>query len=220
MKIRNAVVYSMVFVVLGFSLPASAQARQSTAKTSTSKQASPEKKTDAPSLDDTADWIKNALATSGFVTRTADGDGWHSVHNIRNTLHNRNLCEFVFNDESDHEETYSAGGSDRSIERYVITINLENIDPASVKLSENAPGSGQAGHWSAWGYSVFMQTTDLSETILRSKRTSQTSKGTETQPDVHDRGYSIMISEKEIGERLVKALSHAVELCGGKHSAF
>jgi alpha-D-ribose 1-methylphosphonate 5-triphosphate synthase subunit PhnI len=104
-----------------------------------------------------------------------------------------------------------------------VTLNLADIDPSSVKLVPNEAGADKYANWSASGYSVILNTRNYQKAISwkvasRENFTEGTAEGLEQNAQQSE--FRLDVSDDATGARLVKALSHAVDLCGGKKSAF
>lgn len=174
-------------------------------------------KTDAsgPSLAETLDWMKNALASSGTITTIVrnGNDGSISYSNrTSESLESSESCQVTFKD-------FTLIGSGGNSFTTTYTVNLGDIDPSSMKLTEKNVSNMGAQTASESGVRIDVETTNLAKTIA--KTAEQELGGKQDQPHTfHVSSFRLFLSDKDVGARFEKALSHAIELCGGKKSAF
>ena len=176
----------------------------------------PSSSDDGPSLQDTIQWIKNALATNGAASVHTDGNGgWKTDISWKNGLDHNTACQVVFVEHGTQDADYPNASTTHDLWDDAITLNLHDLDPSALKmktLSESGTGYTSRGI----GGRVTASTTDLAKTISLEevvKREGGTSSSTSQSSN-----FELYVSE-DFGQRLLNALSHAVTLCGGKKSA-
>ena len=101
-------------------------------------------------------------------------------------------------------------------------MNLKDLDPASGRAGEQPARSDQQGSFTDAGVVVWFQTTNLAETVEVESTTTSENHGL-ANPVKHERknqtGVDLRVNSKDAAARLMKGMSHAIELCGGKKSA-
>jgi hypothetical protein len=199
------------------------------AQTNTTKKPAQQTSQASPSLAETLEFINQALASDGGVRKYVRGnDGWNdseSRHNM--SLISRGSCMITFNFAWDATTTLANGRYSSGAVTYSYALNLADIDPSSVNSTPNEAGADQNASWAAWGYAVRMATRNLDKKIVRTTRGTATSNTTgqvtsqsQDSPEYPISNIEIDVSDGDIASRIAHALTHAVELCGGKKSAF
>ncbi len=191
--------------------------------------------TGTPSLADTQKWIKNTFKENTGNASCEEFDSskpesetgeefncsyqrylfdfdacrvtFFTLHSHRNHTLNRDTREWVFNDGEDEKENS------------VVHFNLADIDPKSILASEPRGAFGalkkKTSHDNSLPFvDICLETTDSANTI--------TIRYSGAPFKIHKLcGLDNFVTAKpEYAPRFVKALSHAVELCGGKSSTF
>lgn len=110
-------------------------------------------------------------------------------------------------------------------ERYIIDVNLKDLDPLSVQLTNGNWMNINSDDNTNSAY-VLLKTTDNRKSIIKTfnscTSTNAAGKQTEVQcptSSSDDKSY-IQFGEKELANRFIKALTHAIKLCGGKVEPF
>ena len=153
--------------------------------------------------------MSRALESYGTTQRHTKGTtGWTHDEWFFTRLVQNQSCSLTFSRKFEFSNTTSPS---RNTSTDSTSFNLVEIDPSSISYVANESGSDQNASWTHSGYIVLMTTHDLAKKIMVSS-----SDGSQRQAN----SISIDVSEKEMTSRLVQALTHAVELCGGKKSAF
>lgn len=220
MKTRTVTSLAVLIVVSG-ALPAMAQTSDSHPRTapkatpappsSSSPQSSGSntKQVNGPSLEETLQWIKNALSSEHGVTWDFGYERHDSIkgrRDVRSEINTESGCAVLFSE----FEHFSDGNITNT---YNYATNLQDLDPSSLKV-EKAGTSWIDGTTQGFGFMVSVSTTNLAKTISQSYKSDNISRNTQKSK------LSFYISSEEIGQRLAKALSHAITVCGGKSSAF
>jgi hypothetical protein len=171
-----------------------------------------------PSLEETTSWIKAALASYGHVQRK---DDYHSgtlvTHDFTNTLISADGCKlsFVHLYTAYTATTINPFPSSSTPQEQTIVLNLRDFDPTTAKLTEQPAGSDQYANYSDSGVLVGFQTTNLAKSVEVTEKSSAP-----TGQPVYWSAISLRVSSKDAATRLMKAMSHAIALCGGKKSTF
>jgi len=208
-----------------FTGSARAQDKQAPGKpTIRPKSGSPSPGKAAPSLSETTAWIKDALASYGHVsTFNRYASGWTSSDDFTDSLVSADSCRLVLHRVSDMDMTDTQGASYVNHSESVMTVKVGDLDPASAKLTEVAGRSDQAGTFGPAGFAIGYNTTNLAQLIEVDRTIRSSHPGSQPefkQSNEQSSGISLRVSNKDIATRLMKAMSHAVELCGGKKSLF
>jgi hypothetical protein len=159
-----------------------------------------------PSLNETTTWIKNALATYGHVRYSSDGTTVDSTQAL-SSVHG---CE----------ATFDVLTTTQGIGKYSLTVsvNFKDLDPASGKAADLSAGSAQSGSWSARAMAVGFQTSNLAQLVEFKYTTSIQLTNYLSPEDGYKTGMSLAVNGEDAASRLMKAMSHAIALCGGKKS--
>jgi hypothetical protein len=175
--------------------------------------------TTGPSLSETLDWVKGALASYGRVTVSRGENNWTAIDTYQYSLSGYDSCQLLFDFSFEHRFDNSDQRHDHKKSKATVTLSLRDMDPSFVKLTENVATSIS----SAGGYSVTLRTSSLATAITWKQFQAEDliRGGLVGEEKITQKNFlDLYISDKDMGDRLVKALSHAVVLCGGKQSAF
>jgi hypothetical protein len=199
----------------------------------------------APSLADTEQWIKNTLAENSgnslcneFDSRKQPNSEYGADYSCRNQRYSLDFegCKATFWTFNSHRSgRYVATshpifdeGEDRSNDKgndSIVKFNLGDIDPKTIRAEEPYGWFGSLGkrtfHANKEQVNVCVATTDSILTITISFPFSLS--GDHELFKIHELCWptnNFVTVEPEYAPRFVKALTHAVELCGGKSSAF
>jgi hypothetical protein len=168
--------------------------------------------TSGPSLAETLDFIRDALASYGSTQSffTPPNGGNHQLaRGFSNTVASAESCNLTIRGQVDW---YKASGGSTTVGN-TTSFNLADIDPASVSLKHPSSDSSEFGTSSYTGVYLQWSTTGLSKSIVRHYWPNNTQEDQLSEE-------SIGISDEATAMRVAKALVHAIELCGGKKSAF
>ena len=174
-----------------------------------------------PSLAETTAWIKGALATYGQIQWSFHGPSGTTFYHVTQTLTTVDGCTLTF------DRTYTLyiivqNGAGTHETQDSISVNLKDLDPASGRAGEQPARSDQQGSLTDAGVVVWFQTTNLAETVEVESTTTSENDGL-ANPVKHERknqtGVDLRVNSKDAAARLMKGMSHAIELCGGKKSA-
>jgi hypothetical protein len=200
-------------------LPASGWAQAKS--TSRSKSAVDPEKTGGPSLDETMAWTKGALATYGSnVSWTFVNTSGTTTTTVDQVLTSADDCSATI-DRSTTRSTQTQSGLGTYAVRDTISLNLKDIDPGSGTASDSPAFSDQNSTTGYQGAVVSFQTTNLSQSIEVSSTTTNVSNGQlllTSQANINETSVTLRVTNKDAADRLLKAISHAVLLCGGKKS--
>lgn len=169
-----------------------------------------------PSLADTLDFIRQALASDGTIGYRLPALGFWKTHS--NTLRSGQSCAIVV----DSTMTSRAGtGAEASTANGTETVSLSlgDLNPSSVKVGQwSANGSDSSPDY----FYIEFQTTNLVKSIVADRSPVVSNNGTTVVQGVTDQesGSALQVSSKEVADRIAAALVHAIELCGGRKSAF
>jgi len=179
-------------------------ATNNTPKSSTTKPAESKSKTatdQGPNLVDTLDFIRQTLASYGRVVHTISGSWGSTITTNLYFLDSADGCNVVF------KETQSTTGFNaRAYDTTDLTwsLNLSSLDPKSVSFSDNSDGSKHVG------FTLELRTTNNHASIVQDYGPDHTERAS----------FVLAIYDQEMTERVAKAISHAILLCGGKPSSF
>lgn len=178
--------------------------------------------TRGPSLEETVEWIKQALSSYGSTSAyTTGSNGWVAQEIDTTQLKNSTGCTVVFLQTWESTTNFSSGPPRTAKSRWSVTIDLRQVDPSSVKVSAMKGESSPNAQSTASGFKIALQTTNLAKSVTVSATEYEDSTGTSrTTAARQTSGVALDVSDSHIADRLVTALTHAVELCGGQKSAF
>jgi hypothetical protein len=172
----------------------------------------------APSLADTQKWITQTY-----------GDGSHIVHKGFQSI------DFDSSDKTQCHMHFMVREQVGSDIRFLQLVNLADIDPTSIKASEVIHDTDitTVKNPDQIDYStnavkdhpyvfVSIKTTDDKDSVIENTYLTENGRRTSLSSTAHEIGFPQegIAVEKDYAPRFVNALRHAVELCGGKRSAF
>jgi hypothetical protein len=120
--------------------------------------------------------------------------------------------------------------------RFDQLIDLADIDPGSIKAGDvrhdpatatgahSGPGNGVPPDWQDTSYVLVTITTTNSKDRILTRSYNNSTKNETTRSMEHEAGFSNpdggIAVKPDYAPRFIKALRHAVELCGGRRSTF
>jgi hypothetical protein len=198
----------------------------------------------APSLADTEQWIKNTLAENSgnslcheFDSSKQPGSEYGADYSCRNQHYSLDFegCKATFWTFNSHRSGRYVGtghpifdegeDSDEKGDNSIVKFNLGDIDPKTIRTEETYGSFGSLGkktfHANIEQVNVCVATTDSAPTMTIIFPFSLS--GDQKLFKIHELCWprdNFVTVQPEYAPRFVKALTHAVELCGGKTSAF
>lgn len=191
-----------------------------------------------PSLADTEGWIKNTLAENTgqsicheFDSSKQSGADYGPEFFCRSKSFELDFdgCKVTFytfyshRGVNLHEKPESNNGDDKA-DASIAEFNLRDIDPKTIQATDPYGTFGPLGnktfHANSAQVDISLATTNSEETMTITHPNSPLSN---KQFKLHAlSGYvdNFVTVQPDYAPRFVKALTHAVELCGGKTSAF
>jgi hypothetical protein len=190
---------------------------------------------DAPSLADTEKWISNTFAdNSGMLTCSEfdsnnPGAEYGMEYGCFKDSYSLDFagCNVTFYTFNSHEGyllthdpvAYSEDGKERNS---IAKFNLGNIDPKTIQAGDVwgafGPLDKKKFHANPAQTNITLATTDSNDTITI--EFPYASRPFTAKTNKLGGSYGFITTSPEYAPRFVKALTHAVELCGGKASAF
>ncbi len=189
----------------------------------------------APSLADTEKWITNTFSENSRAMfcrefNSSDGDSEYGENfycRYQKYYLDFEGCKVIFRTEYSHlgyiltRNPVSEGGDDKDQTTEVI-FNLGDIDPQTIQAGEPHGTFGRLDRKTVHGndphVDVCLTTTDNNDTMTKIFPSS--SKHESFKEHTLCGSENFVTLHPEYAPRFIKAFSHAVELCGGKPSAF
>jgi hypothetical protein len=168
---------------------------------------------EAQSKEETLQWIKSRLPETTATSQYDDNTVSASYSNVV-----INGCLLTYTEKFTNVEADIFSGGDRSTAKSVteVAIPLDRLSSARFRSAHDTPSDellvASAVVFESADKAIATTWTSTSQDYSEPVRTAHGSKSQST--------YAIWVSDKDVAQRLVKAFSHAIELCGGKKEAF
>lgn len=168
---------------------------------------------EAQSKEETLQWIKSRLPETTATSQFDDNTVSASYSNVV-----INGCSLTYTEKFNNVEADIFSGGDKSTDKYVteVTIPLDKLSSARFRSAKDTPSDellvASAVVFESADKAIATKWTSSSQEYSGPVKTAHGSKSQSK--------YAIWVSDKDVAQRLVKAFSHAIELCGGKKEAF
>jgi hypothetical protein len=161
-----------------------------------------------PTLKETLAFIRDTLTDHGYSRSANKSFGFSMFFITKLDMSTSEGCDVELTERTTSTTNWTTGKTDvESSPPVIFTVPLAHLDPTSALAANDVP---IASGWTANGAHVTVRTFN-NQRIIRQVKDGVTTFSSE---------YEIGLSDLEQATRLAKAVAHAVDLCGGKPSAF